>query len=255
MSRRQRNDNGDEPSSGRQPRQYGFACINCKARKVKCSGEQPQCRACHRSGARCVWQARSSAASGKTERQLQDANARIRELEAALQAANANANAIATPSAALENQELQGSANTGTPTVAGGTPASAPSASSPTAASTYPPTGPSLWFQVGLGEDGAVTYNGPTSRFHAEPLEDGDSTGSQGNQQNTCSGSNRALHVDTLRLQYEMLHTTWEPLVSPKPSFESLGVDGNMCVALLDIYWNWLQPLHNCVYRPRELLM
>lgn len=228
MSRRQ---TGNEPS--RQPRQYGFACANCKARKVKCSGEQPQCCACQRSGARCVWQTRSA---GETEKQLLDANARIRELETALQATR-------------ERQES---------TVAGGTPGTVLSASSSspntaTAASTYPPSGPSLWFQVGLGEDSAVTYNGPTSRFHAEPLEDGDSTCSHRSQQQTSSSDNRALHIDTLRLQYEMLHSTWEPLVSPKPGLESIGVDASMCNALLDIYWTWLQPLHNCVYRPREL--
>ncbi|KAK0763345.1 hypothetical protein N5P37_004332 [Trichoderma harzianum] len=63
-----------------QPRRYGFACANCHARKVKCNGKQPTCRTCQQSGTRCVW--RSSA-----EKQLRDANSRIRMPEEAVQAA------------------------------------------------------------------------------------------------------------------------------------------------------------------------
>ena len=69
--------------SRRSSRRYGFACNKCKHRKVKCSGEQPTCYACRRSGTACIWQSRT-----ETVTQLQNAQSRIKHLEASLREAN-----------------------------------------------------------------------------------------------------------------------------------------------------------------------
>lgn len=217
-----------------QPRRYGFACANCHARKVKCNGKQPTCRTCQQSGTRCVW--RSSA-----EKQLRDANSRIRMLEEAAQAATRLETPDLDRSREVEEGEAvtQSAATTTSSTTGTG---ANPSATSPT-------SGTSAWFQVGLGHNGAVTYNGPTSRFHASALEEhlADEDDPQVSGQ---SSNERAIHVEALRCQYELLDTVWMPLIRSKSGFDGFGIDANVCLALLDIYWNWLQPLHNCVYRP-----
>lgn len=215
-------------------RRYGFACTNCKSRKVKCSGDQPVCSACQRSGAICTWQTPSA------EKQLQQATARIHQLERALREANARETRLAASEGIAPS------------------PVSTCTQPSPTASSNLT-SGPSLWFQVGLGDDGAVTYHGPTSRFHAGPLDDN----SVEEAQQQCSRhptplsvkqARKAAYVGALGTQYSLLDNVWAPLINSRPSFEKLGLDGDMCMTLLDIYWTWLQPLHNCVYRQSEPL-
>ncbi|OPB42766.1 hypothetical protein A0O28_0084020 [Trichoderma guizhouense] len=217
-----------------QPRRYGFACANCHARKVKCNGKQPTCRTCQQSGTRCVW--RSSA-----EKQLRDANSRIRMLEEAVQAATR----LETPD--LDHSREVGEGEAVTQSAA--TTTSSTTGTGANRSATSPTSGTSAWFQVGLGHNGAVTYNGPTSRFHASALEEhlADEDDPQVSGQ---SSDKRAIHVEALRCQYELLDTVWMPLIRSKSGFDGFGIDANVCLALLDMYWNWLQPLHNCVYRP-----
>ncbi|KAF4439688.1 Formyl-coenzyme A transferase [Fusarium acutatum] len=112
-----------------------------------------------------------------------------------------------------------------------------------------------IWSQVGIGEDGAITYNGPTSRFHAAPL-----TGSGPSPPTTQgpSGSARDLasnsaHVERLRSQYDLLDTVWVPLAKSK-SMAAFGISDETGWQLLDMYWTWLHPLHNCIYRPVFLM-
>lgn len=57
------------------PRRYAFACISCRRKKIRCNGEQPNCKSCLRSNEPCEYPQRSVAV------QLQHANTRIRELE------------------------------------------------------------------------------------------------------------------------------------------------------------------------------
>jgi hypothetical protein len=94
---------------------------------------------------------------------------------------------------------------------------------------------------VGVGEDGTVVYNGPMSRFHAgaleeHPIEDAVDTS--------------PAQIETLRSQYALMDSVWMPLIAAKPDMGNTGVSTDIGIALLDIYWTWLHPLHNCVYRP-----
>lgn len=218
--------------SRQHPRRYGFACNNCRARKVKCTGEHPACRACQRSGSQCTWKS-------STEKQLEDANSRIEQLKEAMSARQASTERLPRSSGidtdAPQNEHTAGGSATEVRATLGVT--------SP---------GTSAWFQVGLGHNGAVTYNGPTSRFHAEALEPrlDDDDESSVSRQDTGVSAKKASHVDALRSQYELLDTVWTPLIASKSGLDGFGLDASTCIALLDIYWTWLQPLHNCVYRP-----
>ncbi|KAH9243118.1 hypothetical protein K456DRAFT_28461 [Colletotrichum gloeosporioides 23] len=197
---------GPTSSATRKSRRYGFACSSCKSRKVKCSGRRPICTGCRRSGEECVWPAPTSA-----ESRLREANARIRSLEASMREPENEASRSPNTNQRHETYTPQTNATSDS--------AHGPSNDGSRATAATEPDGEgSLWFQVGIGEDGAVIYNGPTSRFHAGALEE-----------------------DNLN---EL------PLIAAKPGMNGTGVDATTGMALLDIYWSWLHPLHSCVYRP-----
>lgn len=50
------------------------------------------------------------------------------------------------------------------------------------------------------------------------------------------------------------MESVWMPLIAAKPKMNGTGVDTKTGVALLDIYWTWLHPLHHLVYRPAFLM-
>lgn len=219
----------------RRARRYGFACSSCKARKVKCNGDHPVCSSCRRSGHQCVWPDEASA-----ERQLREANAHIRRLEASVcqrtQSQEPDDNVPQRP---------QKSTGSSTRQVAG-VETNADGINDDTTPGTiitdgHTDSGTQIWFQVGLGEDGTVIYNGPTSRFHAGAIEE--------NRLDEAAISTKT-HVETLKSQYSLMDSVWTPLAMAKPSMNGTGISTEVGMALLDIYWTWLHPLHNCVYRP-----
>ncbi|CAI6094759.1 unnamed protein product [Clonostachys chloroleuca] len=104
---------------------------------------------------------------------------------------------------------------------------------------------PSLWFQVGVGDDGTIIYNGPTSRFHAGSLDEGPEI---------LHGGETSPQVNALMSQYTLMDSVWMPLISTKQYLGGTSVPTETGLALLDIYWTWLHPLHNCVYRPALIM-
>nr|XP_036581799.1 uncharacterized protein CTRU02_08371 [Colletotrichum truncatum]KAF6790242.1 hypothetical protein CTRU02_08371 [Colletotrichum truncatum] len=221
---------GPPASVTRKARRYGFACFCCKSRKVKCSGHRPVCMGCRRSGDDCIWPTQTS-----NEGRLRDANARIRSLEASL--------SNPEPEASESPDQIPGPESTYTPRT-NSTSLRSHERSNDGArpgAGADPEADSSLWFQVGIGEDGAVIYNGPTSRFHA---------GSLGENNLADEIDPRRDQIETLQSQYALMDSVWLPLIAAKPVTNGTGVDTNIGMALLDIYWSWLHPLHSCVYRP-----
>ena len=108
-----------------------------------------------------------------------------------------------------------------------------------------------IWSQVGIGEDGSITYNGPTSRFHAGSLT---GNGPSPSTTQALPGSAqdveiKSSQVERLRSQYDLLDTVWIPLARSK-SMTAFGITNEMGWQILDMYWTWLHPLHNCIYRP-----
>lgn len=55
--------------------------------------------------------------------------------------------------------------------------------------------------------------------------------------------------MQALRSQHDLVDSVWVSLIRTKPMAQ-FGVDNELGAALLDVYWTWLHPLHNCVYRP-----
>ncbi|KAF9760803.1 hypothetical protein IL306_004113 [Fusarium sp. DS 682] len=108
-----------------------------------------------------------------------------------------------------------------------------------------------IWSQVGIGEDGAITYNGPTSRFHAGSLTgNGPSPSTTQAPPGTAEdAASKSAHVERLHSQYDLLDTVWVPLAKSK-SMAAFGITNEMGWQFLDMYWTWLHPLHNCIYRP-----
>jgi hypothetical protein len=112
-----------------------------------------------------------------------------------------------------------------------------------------------LQFHVGRGDNGAVVYNGPTSRFHVRPLDE-ESVKEEPTQIVKTSSfaiaeeAKRISYIEALEAQYSLLDNGCIASVHYRLHFERLGLNTNTCMRLLDIYWTWLQPLHNCVYRP-----
>ena len=66
---------GTSPVATKPPRRYGFACQNCRRKKVRCNGERPECDNCKKAGEECGYMQNS------TELQLRRAQTRIRTLE------------------------------------------------------------------------------------------------------------------------------------------------------------------------------
>ncbi|KAL6914911.1 hypothetical protein FSST1_012671 [Fusarium sambucinum] len=210
---------------------------SCKSRKIKCTGEQPTCRACARSGNTCVWPANSQVRDDQSE-------ARIQELEVALQEsqrrnARLSSEQCATrPINAVDANSIHDNTS----------PAASLLSTGDGRTSTIDAT---IWSQVGIGEDGSITYNGPTSRFHAGSLTgNGPSPTTRqdpvGEDQSLAS---KSAHVERLQSQYDLLDTVWVPLAKSK-SMAAYGITNEMGWQLLDMYWTWLHPLHNCIYRP-----
>ncbi|RSL82099.1 hypothetical protein CEP52_017045 [Fusarium oligoseptatum] len=234
--------------AGRGARRYGFACARCKSRKIKCSGDQPVCKSCQKNGEDCVWPSQDS-----SELRLRHANARIRWLEASLlrsRSPQIDLPEDTQPTRVSPRQSTCAAVNTDTsPAVSTTTPSTQSTATDVA----YPSSATEIWFQVGIGEDGGVVYNGPTSRFHAGALEESSmAPTSEANNASILSVSEpkRAAQVETLRSQWSLMDSAWLPLIQAKPLMNGTGVETKVGMALLEIYWTWLHPLHNCVYRP-----
>ncbi|KAF5617310.1 Formyl-coenzyme A transferase [Fusarium tjaetaba] len=202
-------------------------------------------KACQRSDSPCIWPA-------NTQVRIDRANTRIQELESALQESRRQNERLSSESGNLTTADVT---NAGQDNISpagsipllgqlGSTHASPSDARSNTIDAT-------IWSQVGIGEDGAITYNGPTSRFHAGSLTGNGPSPSttQAPPSSTQDVEIKSSHVERLRSQYDLLDTVWIPLAKSK-SMAAFGITNEMGWQILDMYWTWLHPLHNCIYRP-----
>lgn len=200
---------------------YAFACNRCRSRKSRCDGERPSCRRCVRSNETCQYPHHSA----HTEEQLRDAQARINELEGAL--AERSSQADLSPALGMS-----GSQTMSTEFEPGST--MLPVTRNDEAISPH----------VGLDESGHVTYHGPTSRFYASSLVELSSASAEALRTRLYQ-----THAPALESNLEMLHHVWQPLLQTKTEDE-LGMPPKLAQDLLNIYWVWQYPLHNCVYKP-----
>jgi hypothetical protein len=61
-------------------RRYGFSCLTCRRRKIKCDGKKPACINCSKSKETCVYK-ESSVIVGNLSERLRHSQARVLELE------------------------------------------------------------------------------------------------------------------------------------------------------------------------------
>ncbi|KAF2152253.1 hypothetical protein K461DRAFT_321290 [Myriangium duriaei CBS 260.36] len=214
------------PSGGKaslkRARRYGFACTECKERKIKCNGERPVCHSCQRSRRECRWSSKDSATKRRNTGNRLDSPESIRGTQVNGQ--------VPLSDAAAERYS-----NNTTTTTNQGPGSHVGDADRPYASGTIPRAETAIWFQTGIGEDGTVTFNGPTSRFHAGPIDQSSPT---------------SMNQQTLRSQYALMDSVWIPLIRSKQYIGNTGICTEVGLTLLEIYWAWLHPLHNWVYRP-----
>jgi hypothetical protein len=217
-------------SSKKQPRRYAFACTNCRKKKIRCDGVQPECTSCVRAEEVCQYPKK------RMEAQLAQAQRRIQELESELREARSNS------------------------------PYGSQSASSPGALYSDSEQDYSIYSQVGFDAGGSVcnswprctkysltslqiTYHGPTSRFQESSFEDDEletleeSAVLREQLRESCQRDFKSNH--------EYLQNVWQPSLFSKTEAD-FGVPTDVANHLLSAYFTWQNPLHNFVYKPCE---
>lgn len=62
------------------PRKYGFSCLICRRKKVRCGGEQPSCQNCLKAGIGCSYKSSEAVAAGLYS-ELQKSQTKLKGLE------------------------------------------------------------------------------------------------------------------------------------------------------------------------------
>ncbi|KAK5735753.1 hypothetical protein LTR17_007925 [Elasticomyces elasticus] len=205
-------------------RRYGAACLTCRRRKVRCDGAKPKCNKCVKLNETCVYKA-TDAFNNELICELRQKDQELERLRKA-------------------NRQLTQSAGTGA--TAGLSDVSAsfdrPSCG-PQAAEVdeFDVQDPALTSERSIDENGAVNFYGATSRFHTSPymetLHEADATEEH---------YHRKWLKSNARFQ-----STWEAKSYERLAIEPAAADlsPDSAKTLLQIYWTWQAPLHNCVYR------
>ncbi|KIW06065.1 uncharacterized protein PV09_03237 [Verruconis gallopava] len=198
-------------SSKKPPRRYAFACSNCRKKKIRCDGAQPECTSCARAEEVCQYPKK------RMEAQLAQAQKRIQELESELLEARSSS-------------------------PYGSQPASSPGALYSDSEQDY-----SLYSQVGFDDKGSITYHGPTSRFQESAFEDDDDeTLEEAAIVRERLKESSQKHFKTT---YEDLQNRWQPLLVKKTEAD-FGIPTDVAIHLLSAYFTWQNPFHNFVYKP-----
>lgn len=102
-------------------------------------------------------------------------------------------------------------------------------------------TGSDQTNELSVDDTGAVRYYGATSRFHLSPYKDDDVVPEAGEAE-----FHRRWLQSNARFQ-----KAWETKALERLRLEENwnGISAEDAAVLLDIYWTWQAPLHNCVYR------
>ncbi|PCG96150.1 Transcription factor [Penicillium occitanis (nom. inval.)] len=219
-------------------RKYGFACLSCRRKKVKCDGNKPACINCNKSKESCVYRD-NPAFVGYLADELRKSKIRIQELESVIKElsildSESRHSRLATLVGELEQRS------------------SSPSpGSSAFLESDEPHVGLSVSYggsvEYNIDENGRQQYFGATSRFHTlsedneHPAHALDTTTER--EYTEIEYYHRKWHLSNSRWQATWEHQAHENI--PKYT----DVDASLCSRLLDVYWTWQGPLHQYVYR------
>ncbi|KAI0414669.1 fungal-specific transcription factor domain-containing protein [Xylaria grammica] len=202
-----------QPARSRQSRRYGFACCNCRHRKVKCDGALPACGKCVLSREQCTYNKRPSLAYAVTlQHQLKAYQERFEQLRAAKDA---------------ERDALLAKPVTTGPLQGCSTSDSSPPHVVDSAAHGSDEDSSSLQEETSIGTDGQLCFYGSTSLYHISP--------SDGHRGSTLYSNGRETGEPHARLEQQDAMTAF------------LGeIPSSLLDNLLDTYWCWPHHLH-CV--------
>lgn len=73
-------------------RRYGFACIQCRRKKIKCDGLRPTCRRCQKAQSRCTYK-ETDASATRLQTELNKCQNELNGLRQAIKALSVSSNA------------------------------------------------------------------------------------------------------------------------------------------------------------------
>ncbi|KAJ5108442.1 hypothetical protein N7456_005117 [Penicillium angulare] len=229
------------PSKGNAPpRRYGFACLICRRRKIKCDGKKPNCANCIKVKELCSYKETPSYNSHLFN-QLQQSKKRLDSLESQLrdlasldrEERDHRLTEILREFDHLNMEEISPSQATDM---------SHSYETENDAEGENLPYGNPADFSI--GEHG--TYYGATSRFHPLDCHENCSvknSGTEEQEHKTSEEYHRKWLGSNSKYQESLENMALENL----KQYTSVPLD--ICATLLQIYWTWQAPLHNCVYR------
>ncbi|KAI0520982.1 fungal-specific transcription factor domain-containing protein [Xylaria bambusicola] len=202
-----------QPARARQSRRYGFACCNCRHRKVKCDGVLPACGKCVLSREQCTYNKRPSLAYAvNLQHQLKAYQERFEQLRTAK-----DGDRDALLEKPVTTGPLQGCSTSDfspPPVVESATHGSDEDSSS-------------LQEETSIGTDGQLCFYGSTSLYHISP--------SDGHRSSTLYSKGRETGAPHARLEQQDAMTAF---LAKIPS--------SLLDNLLYTYWCWPHHLH-CV--------
>ncbi|KAF2755984.1 hypothetical protein EJ05DRAFT_84599 [Pseudovirgaria hyperparasitica] len=206
------------------PRRYGFACAACNKRKIRCDGERPVCRRCLKRGDHCVYKPTEADSN-----QLHQALDRIAFLEDQIRKLD-----ISDDTERARVLEACGVSDADASTSSNAAPKLVPLGG----CGTLQPCD-----ELSVDEHGQVQYFGTTSRFYM-PDEHSERVEYSNNEQMLFD---KPAHIEWLRTNANLHHSLEKLTLANLRNDPS--VDPALSSALLQHYWTWQHPLHNCVYR------
>ncbi|KAE8329954.1 fungal-specific transcription factor domain-containing protein [Aspergillus sergii] len=214
----------------------GLTCANCRVRKTRCDGTQPGCKTCEVYGVECRYEkAPPMSQILAMAKRLQETEQTITELRVALhEAREAN---LAQHTFLIERQIPN------TPSVdTSFDSASYIEASSSTQVAPESETASEqiLLSDLSLDENGKLCYYGPTSAVHAPPPAESTNI----NDSHSSMSDARSL-LTSAALESK----TWEEFALGNAAIQT-DIPRQMISKLLQIYWAWIAPMFNWVYRP-----
>ncbi|KAH7120507.1 putative CHA4 activatory protein [Dactylonectria macrodidyma] len=204
-------------SSARPGRRYGFACLLCRRKKIRCDGDKPRCRNCLKAGDECAYKV-SDGLVTDFYAQLRRSESRVKELEDGLRE-------LVLLDGEGRDSLIASLAETDTPWSGPSTVGSGSVLEQQVVGAS--PENQLQQAELSVDEHGELHYFGATSRFlwNQEPTQPSNTSTS------TEPHVDEAYHKKWL-LSNSRFYATWE-----KRAHENLGQDPE-------------DSLHNCVYKP-----
>ncbi|KAL4949479.1 fungal-specific transcription factor domain-containing protein [Aspergillus filifer] len=236
----------NDPSRAK-PRKYGFSCLVCRRRKVKCDGRRPRCVNCTRSSETCHYRDESTFVVRLME-DLEVKKARIKELESNIEELSALDSEARNCRLVELVAQLRQQARHHSPNDTRKTESSEPSPALIEGERQGLSDEVSLAgdVQYSVGINGAPQYFGATSRFHSlvdNRISAGSNVAEEASEVKEMEAYHQKWLTSNARFQQ-----SWERLAHANIQ-QYTDADSDICSNLLQVYWAWQAPLHNCVYR------